>query len=57
MRGDFCDVLQAVNVVLRLAWISSIQQVSVHRGISSAGWEICFAALEIIRRGHWNFYR
>ena len=52
-----CD-LQAVNIVLRLAWISSIQQVtSVRKGISSAGWDISFAALEVIRRGHWNFYR
>jgi len=50
-------VSMAVNVVLRLAWVSSIQYVNNFPGISQAGWDTIFAALEVIRRGHWNFYR
>lgn len=47
-----------VNAVLRVAWLSSIQ--GFHRaipGIGKPGWDAMFAALEVIRRGHWNFYR
>lgn len=51
-----CDD-QGVNVVLRLAWISSIQHVNNFPGFSQVGWDTMFASLEVIRRGHWNFYR
>ncbi|KAG0563848.1 hypothetical protein KC19_8G064200 [Ceratodon purpureus] len=50
-------VSMGLNVVLRLAWVSSIQHVNMIPGFSQAGWDIIFASLEVIRRGHWNFYR
>lgn len=50
-------VSMGVNVVLRLAWVSSIQHVNMIPGFTQAGWDIIFASLEVIRRGHWNFYR
>jgi len=50
-------VSMVVNVVLRLAWVSSIQHVNNIPGFSKTGWDTIFAALEVIRRGHWNFYR
>ncbi|KAG0558028.1 hypothetical protein KC19_11G174000, partial [Ceratodon purpureus] len=50
-------VSMGVNVVLRLAWVSSIQHLNSFPGFSQAGWDTIFASLEVIRRGHWNFYR
>ncbi|XP_074592009.1 phosphate transporter PHO1-2-like [Curcuma longa] len=49
-------VSMCLNFVLRLAWIESVMRLSLsqveHRLI-----DFLFASLEIIRRGHWNFYR
>lgn len=56
MMWDTYDDVQVVNAILRLAWISSIQHMEIP-GFSQAGWDIIFAALEVIRRGQWNFYR
>lgn len=48
--------MQALNLVLRLAWIESVMQLNLgpveHRLV-----DFLLASLEITRRGHWNFYR
>ncbi|KAJ3691505.1 hypothetical protein LUZ61_020669 [Rhynchospora tenuis] len=45
-----------LNVVLRLAWIESVMKINLgpveHRLV-----DFTLASLEIIRRGHWNYYR
>ncbi|CAK9274625.1 unnamed protein product [Sphagnum jensenii] len=46
-----------LNALLRLAWISSIQPLNGIPGFSQPAWSVIFAALEVIRRGQWNFYR
>jgi xenotropic and polytropic retrovirus receptor 1 len=47
---------QGLNVVLRLAWIESVMRINLgaveHRLV-----DFTLASLEIIRRGHWNYYR
>jgi len=43
----------ALNLVLRLAWLQTIMPSLF--GINEAGFLL--ASLEVIRRGHWNFYR
>ncbi|KAJ0815219.1 putative SPX domain-containing protein [Helianthus annuus] len=45
-----------LNLVLRLAWI----QIVLHYNFGGVDYRLTglfFAALEVIRRGHWNFYR
>lgn len=46
----------AFNFVLRLAWIEAVMKINLgsvqHRLV-----DFLFASLEVIRRGHWNFYR
>jgi hypothetical protein len=49
--------VQWLNALLRLAWISSIQPLNGIPGFSQPAWSVIFAALEVIRRGQWNFYR
>ncbi|THU64149.1 hypothetical protein C4D60_Mb01t23440 [Musa balbisiana] len=48
--------VQGLNFVLRLAWIQSVMRLTMgqaeHRLM-----DFLLASLEIIRRGHWNFYR
>ncbi|CAK9229909.1 unnamed protein product [Sphagnum troendelagicum] len=47
-----------VNVLLRsLVWILLFLPLNVIPGFSQPAWEVIFAALEVIRRGLWNFYR
>ncbi|KAH9308593.1 hypothetical protein KI387_036504 [Taxus chinensis] len=46
----------AFNFLLRLAWVQSI----MHLNLGRFGYRITdfvLASLEVIRRGHWNFYR
>ncbi|CAN7129468.1 unnamed protein product [Brassica rapa subsp. narinosa] len=45
-----------LNLVLRLAWLQTVLNSSFdHVDYRVAG--LFLAALEVIRRGHWNFYR
>lgn len=46
----------ALNLLLRLAWLQTV----IHPNIGSLDSRVTLfflAALEVIRRGHWNFYR
>ncbi|XP_062220675.1 phosphate transporter PHO1-2-like isoform X2 [Phragmites australis] len=45
-----------LNLALRLAWVESVMKVHVNR-VESRVLDFSLASLEIIRRGHWNFYR
>ncbi|XP_050225989.1 phosphate transporter PHO1 homolog 1 [Mercurialis annua] len=45
-----------LNLVLRLAWLQTV----LHSKFGQVDYRVTglfFAALEVIRRGHWNFYR
>lgn len=49
-------IVQGLNLVLRLAWLQTV----IHPNIGSLDSRVTLfflAALEVIRRGHWNFYR
>ncbi|XP_057422823.1 phosphate transporter PHO1 isoform X2 [Lotus japonicus] len=46
----------ALNVVLRVTWIQTFMHFKVGH-VQSRLLEFLLAALEVIRRGHWNFYR
>ncbi|KAF8392158.1 hypothetical protein HHK36_022500 [Tetracentron sinense] len=46
----------ALNLVLRLAWVETVMHFNVNV-IESRFLDFSLASLEIIRRGHWNFYR
>lgn len=46
----------ALNVVLRIAWVETVMRFHV----TTMQWRMLdffMASLEVIRRGHWNFYR
>jgi hypothetical protein len=48
--------MQVINLVLRLAWTKSVM--NFRFGINETRLlDFSIASLEIIRRGHWNFYR
>ncbi|OIW21325.1 hypothetical protein TanjilG_32138 [Lupinus angustifolius] len=46
----------ALNVVLRVTWVLTVMRFKVGH-VQSRLLEFLFASLEVIRRGHWNFYR
>ncbi|KAG0554364.1 hypothetical protein M758_12G087500 [Ceratodon purpureus] len=46
----------ALNVILRLAWLQSMTHLTFG-ALDNSIMDFIFAALEIFRRGHWNFYR
>ncbi|RZC68890.1 hypothetical protein C5167_034080 [Papaver somniferum] len=47
-----------INVLLRLVWIESVTRISSPTGfMESQVLDFFLASLEIIRRGHWNYYR
>ena len=52
----FWYFVQAVNLVLRVAWIETIVRFRVNH-VQSHLLDFLLASLEVIRRGHWNFYR
>jgi hypothetical protein len=56
MRACRCVRLQGLNIVLRLAWIQSMTHLTFG-SLDGSVMDFIFAALEILRRGHWNFYR
>ncbi|PON94804.1 SPX domain containing protein [Trema orientale] len=49
-------VSMALNVVLRVAWVETVMGFRVG-AVESRLLEFLLASLEVIRRGHWNFYR
>ncbi|XP_038982999.1 phosphate transporter PHO1-3 [Phoenix dactylifera] len=57
LRRKFIYFLSmGLNFVLRLAWLQSV----LHSSFGSLDYRVTsffLAALEVIRRGHWNFYR
>uniref|UniRef100_A0A453PZW5 EXS domain-containing protein n=1 Tax=Aegilops tauschii subsp. strangulata TaxID=200361 RepID=A0A453PZW5_AEGTS len=48
--------MQMLNLVLRLAWTESVMKIRVSKNETRL-LDFSLASLEIIRRGHWNFYR
>ncbi|KAE8660079.1 Phosphate transporter PHO1-2 [Hibiscus syriacus] len=46
----------ALNVVLRVAWVESIMRFRFNP-VQTHLLDFFLASLEVIRRGHWNFYR
>ncbi|KAK6254726.1 SPX domain - like 8 [Theobroma cacao] len=46
----------ALNVVLRIAWVESIMRFRINP-VQTHLLDFFLASLEVIRRGHWNFYR
>ncbi|CAL5413612.1 unnamed protein product [Camellia sinensis] len=46
----------ALNFVLRVAWVETVMRFNVGV-LESRLLEFFLASLEVIRRGHWNFYR
>ncbi|KHN00279.1 Phosphate transporter PHO1 [Glycine soja] len=46
----------ALNVVLRVAWVETIMHLKVGP-VQTRLLDFLLASLEVIRRGHWNFYR
>ncbi|KAJ4969094.1 hypothetical protein NE237_015795 [Protea cynaroides] len=49
-------VSMVINLVLRLAWVETIMHFNLG-SVESRFLDFFLASLEIIRRGHWNFYR
>ena len=47
---------QALNLVLRVAWVETVTRFNVGM-LESRMLDFFLASLEVIRRGHWNFYR
>ena len=51
-------IMQVLNLALRLAWTKSVILMNIQFSKHETrllGFSL--ASLEIIRRGHWNFYR
>ena len=48
--------MQTLNLVLRLSWTKSVMKISITKNETRL-LDFSRASLEIIRRGHWNFYR
>ncbi|KAJ9700746.1 hypothetical protein PVL29_006188 [Vitis rotundifolia] len=46
----------ALNLVLRVAWVETVTRFNVGM-LESRMLDFFLASLEVIRRGHWNFYR
>ncbi|KAK8308413.1 hypothetical protein V6Z12_D02G056900 [Gossypium hirsutum] len=53
---SFYYISIALNVVLRVAWIESITRFRINQ-VQTHLLDFFLASLEVIRRGHWNFYR
>ncbi|MED6114434.1 Acid phosphatase pho1, partial [Stylosanthes scabra] len=49
-------ISMALNVVLRVAWVETIMHLRVGP-VQTRLLDFLLASLEVIRRGHWNFYR
>lgn len=46
-----------VNLVLRVAWVESVMRFIKVGNVEAKFLDFALASLEVIRRGHWNFYR
>ncbi|MQM13075.1 hypothetical protein Taro_046000 [Colocasia esculenta] len=46
----------ATNFVLRLAWVETVMKLNLGR-VEHRMVDFLLASLEVIRRGHWNYYR
>ncbi|XP_071698006.1 phosphate transporter PHO1-like [Rutidosis leptorrhynchoides] len=53
---SFYYIAIALNIVLRVAWLETVLQFKVGL-FESRLLEFSLASLEVIRRGHWNYYR
>jgi xenotropic and polytropic retrovirus receptor 1 len=54
--GIFFLLMQVLNITLRLAWLQTV----LHSSFENVDYRVTslfLAALEVIRRGLWNFYR
>jgi len=49
-------VSMALNFFLRLAWVKTVMHLNMG-SFGSRATDFVLASLEVIRRGHWNFYR
>jgi len=52
----FFLLMQVLNITLRLAWLQTV----LHSSFENVDYRVTslfLAALEVIRRGLWNFYR
>ncbi|CAN1760271.1 Phosphate transporter PHO1 [Linum perenne] len=46
-----------LNVVLRVAWVETVMGFRFNNLVESRMLDFFLASLEVIRRGHWNYYR
>ncbi|KAJ8434847.1 hypothetical protein Cgig2_022126 [Carnegiea gigantea] len=46
-----------INLVLRVAWVESVLRFIKVGNVEATFLDFSLASLEVIRRGHWNFYR
>ncbi|KAL9240288.1 hypothetical protein vseg_014526 [Gypsophila vaccaria] len=46
-----------INLVLRVAWVESVMRFIRVGSVEAKLLDFSLASLEVIRRGHWNFYR
>ncbi|XP_074319501.1 phosphate transporter PHO1-like isoform X2 [Silene latifolia] len=46
-----------INLVLRVAWVESVMRLNKVGNVEAKFLDFSLASLEVIRRGHWNFYR
>ncbi|KAJ7515400.1 hypothetical protein O6H91_22G012300 [Diphasiastrum complanatum] len=49
-------ISMALNLILRLTWLFTLTPLQ-HGGLNHNIVDCLFASLEVLRRGHWNFYR
>ena len=56
MVGNGFGRVQVMNMVLRFAWLQSITGVQLGK-LDSNVTDFVFAAMEVVRRGQWNFFR
>lgn len=50
------NILQGLNVVLRIVWVETVMRFRISN-VEGRMLDFFMASLEVIRRGHWNFYR
>ncbi|XP_022888515.1 phosphate transporter PHO1 homolog 1-like [Olea europaea var. sylvestris] len=53
---QLCYFVQGLNLFLRLAWLQTVFNYTFGR-VDYRVTGLCLAALEVVRRGQWNFYR
>lgn len=47
----------AINLILRVAWVESVMRFIKVGNVEAKFLDFALASLEVVRRGHWNFYR